>query len=212
MTSTAPKYSKPTVRPAVLPPNPVPGNTPILVPYPDSDKHCDIHKPANIIPVIISKMFDKEPVVIISYNKDTLNDIVERCKAQAQVTVYTGDNNTQIAELKEFLKKPAGILVTDRQAFGGMQARNIVVVSSGYGDYIYGYNDRNMMLRATTQLVLVQTYKKDYIDTDSFVVDRVAECCFDISDSESDMDDDDDGGDHDDYDTTDHDDVVDMDE
>ena len=134
------------------------------------------------------------------------------------MTTYFNNDGTQIDKLRDFLTMPDGILVTDPAAFGGMQARNIICVSDNAN------NDRNMMLRATTQLVWVMTYmsdKYDTYDTDSWVVDRVAECCFDISDSGSDMDDDD-GGDHDGDDVADHgdddvaddnnDDVADMDE
>ena len=212
------KYDKPTVKPAVLPPNPVPGNTPIYVPYPDSDKRCDKHKPHNIVKAIVGKTFGQEPVVLITDDKDTRTDLIDSCKALTKVTAYFSDG-TQIDKLRDFLTMPDGILVTDPAAFGGMQARNIICVSDSA--YDYDYSARNMMLRATTQLVWVMTDNIGTYDTDRSVVDRVAECCFDISDSGSDMDDDD-GGDHDGDDVADHgdddvadddnDDVADMDE
>ena len=208
-------YDTPTVKPAVLPPNPVPGNTPIYVPYPDSDKRCDKHKPHNIVKAIVGKTFGQEPVVLIIDDEYNRTDFIDSCKALTKVTAYFSDDGTQIDKLRDFLNMPDGILVTDPVAFGGMQARNVILVSDSY------FSARNMMLRATTQLVWVKTDNYGTYDTDSWVVDRVAECCFDISDSGSDMDDDD-GGDHDGDDVADHgdddvadddnDDVADMDE
>ena len=60
-----------------------------------------------------------------------------------------------MAELREYLRNPRGILVTDAEAFNGMQARNVIVISDGKK------LDRNFIMRANSFVVFIQ--KREFI-------------------------------------------------
>ena len=65
----------------------------------------------------------------------TAEEIIRKETNQEKITTYhflrpdTYQNN-ELENLKEFLQKPSGVLVTDAEAFNGMQARNVVIVGS----------------------------------------------------------------------------------
>lgn len=63
-------------------------------------------------------------------------------------------NDEDIEKLKQFLSKPDGVLVTDADAFGGMQARNVIVVGESTRKV------RNYVMRAISQVISIQNFFK----------------------------------------------------
>ena len=86
---------------------------------------------------VFKKYFDKnEPVVILMAESKFISEAEKILKRETDVdkvvTYHFLNPETNIDEekdnLKEFLKKPRGVLITDAEAFNGMQARNIIFV------------------------------------------------------------------------------------
>ena len=85
---------------------------------------------------MFKKYFDlNEPVVILMAESKFISEagkILKRENDVDKVVTYHFLNPENIYEenegLKEFLKKPKGVLITDAEAFNGMQARNIIFV------------------------------------------------------------------------------------
>ena len=70
-------------------------------------------------------------------------EILRKETNQKKITTYhflRPDTNhiNELDNLKEFLQKPSGVLITDAEAFNGMQARNIVIVGSRSPNVRYG--------------------------------------------------------------------------
>ena len=77
-------YNKPIFKEAVLPPNPVPGNTPVYVPTPNSTNQCAKHAPENMVLSVIKSYFkeETEPITVIvdADEEDTIIKVVDNCK------------------------------------------------------------------------------------------------------------------------------------
>ncbi|XP_023348270.1 uncharacterized protein LOC111716987 [Eurytemora carolleeae] len=80
----------------------------------------------------------------------------ENQRNMIQYSIFTSVTSDQRMEqrdtLKKYLQQPKGVLVTDIDTFAGMQARNIIVFDTD----TFIYPRRNMLLRATTSLVLIR--------------------------------------------------------
>ena len=61
------------------------------------------------------------------------------------------DYEKHIREVKEYIKKPDGILVTDIESFHGAQARNIIIIS----DYNSRPTMRNMIMRTLSFAIII---------------------------------------------------------
>lgn len=61
-------------------------------------------------------------------------------------------NGGDISLVEGFIKQPAGVLVTDRDAISGMEGLSVVWV----GDYLAGYQ-RDSLLRAVVNLACITT-------------------------------------------------------
>jgi hypothetical protein len=151
------KHSVPT---ANLPSNTVSGNMPVIIPL--MRRQCG----SDVVTYAVSEYFHDpvEPVVILVIKKREFSRVVENCceayKGKRDTCVYytRGDNFGVVDEenLKEFLKNPKGLLITDAEAFGGMQARNIIVI----GDSSKAV--RNYIMRAISFIVFIQ--EKSHFD------------------------------------------------
>ena len=75
-----------------------------------------------------------EPVVVLVAEPKNIEKVVEILNSKRRVIKSypflraTSFNKAQIEDLRMFLREPNGILVTDAEAFNGMQARNIVLL------------------------------------------------------------------------------------
>eukprot|EP00092_Neocalanus_flemingeri_P029625 GFUD01032171.1.p1 GENE.GFUD01032171.1~~GFUD01032171.1.p1 ORF type:complete len:827 (-),score=161.88 GFUD01032171.1:149-2629(-) len=164
---------KRSVAPAPLPPNPVCGNPAIVI-------QCDnASYRGKTVTAAIGKYFKKtsEPVIIIVRHSSDIAQVVEECEklSDRPVTTYyprPGRVITdEVTKLKHFLREPSGLLVTDRHLFGGMQARNVICVTSDY--------DTNSVTRAIAQVIViagkddVKLYKKANIVVDTDIASAI---------------------------------------
>ena len=146
-----------SVTKALLPDNTVAGDIPVIIPIPYRAKLCV----SDTIPYIIETYFKDpaEPVVILVERTREVRKVVNYCekyKVRRKVFLYTTKEKDlpKKALLKDFLRSPKGILITDADTFGGMQARNIIVLAH---DSIVV---RNFILRCTSFLIFVQNDKE----------------------------------------------------
>ena len=72
--------------------------------------------------------------------------------SQNPIFSYTSVNGGDISLVEGFIKQPAGVLVTDRDAISGMEGLSVVWV----GDYLAGYQ-RDSLLRAVVNLACITT-------------------------------------------------------
>ena len=159
---------------ASLPKNTVPGNFPIIVPI----KFQIIKDIDSVIAELIEKYFQdpSEPVVVLVIANKRMRKLKKFASEEdmtlwkRKVTYYFPNSEKfsadDIVNLKEFLTHPEGVLITDAEAFGGMQARNIVVV----GDSSKAV--RNYILRAISQVIIIRNYNQmdKYIDANPNVI------------------------------------------
>jgi hypothetical protein len=103
----------------------------------------------------------QESIVVLhasSYSTERLYDKLQKYFSTDRNIVYLpklekNDNEKNIREVKEYLEKPEGILVTDIDSFHGAQARNIIII--GYDDFYI----RNMIMRTMSFAIII--HKKD---------------------------------------------------
>ena len=62
-----------------------------------------------------------------------------------------GDYEKHIIEVKEYLEKPEGILVTEIDTFNGAQARNVIII----GNYDNRSDMRNMIMRTMSLAIII---------------------------------------------------------
>ena len=137
---------------AQLPPSTVEGVKTVVVPVPTRDR------PVDTLPTVLDKYFkeDEEPVVILLTEPKYLEEVEEKLKESERKVLMFKSSSTEplpqskIEELKEYLKDPKGTLLTEAEAFNGMQARNIIVVGKK------GKAVRNYILRAISFIVFIQ--------------------------------------------------------
>ena len=162
---------------APLPENTVPGSMPVIIPV-ESEKYQYINE---VIVETIEKYFDNplEPVVVLISDRKRMEKIL---KAVAEKKMFMGKRNVMaysprsdgfsildVENLKQFLTNPEGVLITDAEAFGGMQARNIIVIGE------YPKSLRNYIMRAISQIIYIQQHKRldRWIDMNpKLIVDR----------------------------------------
>ena len=118
----------------------------------------------------------QEPVVILVGERKQFPKTVEQCKETKRETVsYNVEDEDKpvsqndIEELKGFIKQPSGVLVTNAEAFGGMQARNVVLVGRN------SHAVRNFLLRGISFVVVIQprpTFTDQLEKNPSVIVDR----------------------------------------
>ena len=58
-------------------------------------------------------------------------------------------------DVKEYLEKPEGILVTDIESFNGAQAQNIIIIAA---DKFFAQNMRNLISRAMSSAIIIHNY------------------------------------------------------
>ena len=118
----------------------------------------------------------QEPVVILVGEKKQFPKTVEQCEEAKRETVSYNveeeDNpvsQNNIEKLQGFIKQPSGVLVTNAEAFGGMQARNVVLVGRN------SHAVRNFLLRGISFVVVIQprpTFTDQLEKNPSVIVDR----------------------------------------
>ena len=155
---------------ASLPRNTVQGMKSIIVPVEGSSRRFH-QEPFGALGYVIKTYFENENepiVVLITEHKyfGTSNEKYARIINKASedcnrdFLIYPFRNKEKVSEkrmteLREYLRNPRGVLVTDAEAFNGMQARNVVVISDGKK------LDRNFIMRANTFVVFIQ--KREFI-------------------------------------------------
>ena len=125
------------------------------------------------LPTVLDKYFkeDEEPVVILLTEPKYLEEVEEKLKESERKVLMFKSSSTEplpqskIEELKEYLKDPKGTLLTEAEAFNGMQARNLIVVGRKSKAV------RNYILRAISFVVFIQriNFIEKYIDHNSSV-------------------------------------------
>ena len=126
---------------------------------------------------MIKKYFEpKEPVIVLVVNNLVIHDIVsmalEIFKGKKMVTQFPENSDNS---LKQFLKKPEGLLIIKAEDFIGMQGRNIVLV----GDCSCR-GMRNYVMRAVSQLITIQD--------DICLIDQASSIIVDKMEHRSDLD------------------------
>ena len=143
-----------------MPHNTVPGNTTVVVPIQKS--RFDQKYSADAVGHVLKTYFSdpEEPVVVLVGESKQFPRTVDECKEAKRETVsynvedLEDENNpvsqNSIEQLRGFINQPSGVLVTNAEAFGGMQARNIVLV--GRNSHVV----RNFLLRGISFVVIIQ--------------------------------------------------------
>ena len=161
---------KMVVERASLPQNTVQGMKSVIVPVEGSSRR--FHKePIGALGHVIKTYFknENEPIVVLitehkyfgTSNEKYANIISkasEDCNRDFLIYPFRNKervSETRMEELREYLQNPQGVLVTDAEAFNGMQARNVVVISDGKK------LDRNFIMRANSFVVFIQ--KREHI-------------------------------------------------
>ena len=155
---------------ASLPPNTVQGVKPVIVPVEGSSRrfHTD---PFGALGYVIKTYFgnENEPIVVLitehkyfGTSNEKYANIISKASEDCNrdFLIYPFRNKEKVSEkrmteLKEYLRNPRGVLVTDAEAFNGMQARNVVVISDGKK------LDRNYIMRANSFVVFIQ--KREFL-------------------------------------------------
>ena len=163
-----PKDAKMMVDKATLPSNTVQGMRTVVVPV-QGNSRADYKDPFDALSHVLNRYFinPNEPVVVlISESKyfATQNDkFIERINKAASESkrpflVYPFKSPMKVSsiEIEKFIQSPTGVLLTDAEAFNGMQARNVVVISDGKR------LDRNYIMRANAFVVFIQ--KRQEVD------------------------------------------------
>ena len=110
-------------------------------------------------PVVVlltgSKFFETQNEKFIERINITSNEsrrtfLVYPFKSPSKVT------KNEIDAIEKYIASPTGVLLTDSEAFNGMQARNVVVISDG------NRMDRNFIMRANSFVVFIQ--KREHVD------------------------------------------------
>ena len=149
----------------LLPNNTVDGVRSVIIPVPDRDR------PVDTLPYIISTYFngnEEEPIVILLAEAKFL-PTAEKSLSSTPHRVLMFDPSVSSENIrqavKNYLQNPSGILLTEAEAFNGMQARNVVVVAKRSTEV------RNYILRGISFVIFVQKrgYINSYIYHDSSV-------------------------------------------
>ena len=156
MTKEFLKFSVPK---ANIPLNTVPGNRPLIIPIMRPQVVSDV-----VVGAIKQCLEPEEPVVILVVKKREFSKTVDKCKSAFEhtrnIVVYqtrgTDFKEEHVDNLRRYLENPEGILITDADAFAGMQARSVVVLGDS------SRLVRNYIMRAISFVVLVQD--KNLID------------------------------------------------
>ena len=114
--------------------------------------------------------------MILVGEKKQFPKTVKQCEEAKRETVSYNveeeDNpvsQNNIEKLQGFIKQPSGVLVTNAEAFGGMQARNVVLVGRN------SHAVRNFLLRGISFVVVIQprpTFTDQLEKNPSVIVDR----------------------------------------
>ena len=118
-----------------------------------------------LIRAAIQKYFDqpKESVLVITENMDSritrklYTEVQEYFSADRNVVYLPEDDDyidykENIEEVKMYLEKPEGVLVTDIQSFHGAQARNIIIILN---ENCSSMNLKNMVLRTMAFAIII---------------------------------------------------------
>ena len=166
-----PKDAKMMVDKATLPPNTVQGIRTVFVPV-QGNSPSDYKDPFDALSHVLNKYFrnPNEPVVVLIAESKyfaSQNDKIERIDKAATESnrtflVYpfkspSNISSIEIEKLEKYIESPSGVLLTDAEAFNGMQARNVVIISDGKR------LDRNYIMRANSFVVFIQ--KCQEVDT-----------------------------------------------
>lgn len=154
-----PEKVKLTVRKANLPSNTVPGKRTIVLPVSNTGRPIDSTNYA------VLKYFGdaNEPLVILLAEQKFIPTVHTNLnKLKRKVITYqlcgTEPSSEESREgVKNYLKNPSGILLTEAEAFNGMQARNILIIGGSSA------NVRNFIMRGISFVVFIQ--KEKHINT-----------------------------------------------
>ena len=119
-----------------------------------------LNKAFTLLHISPLKQNTEDSVVIIVDNMasfssaDIQNCLSNSCSAVLSYTRHAGGDSTAVLR---YLSNPAGVLITDRDAFSGMEARDVVWVGDRIGSY-----DRESLLRAVVNLTIITTDESAY--------------------------------------------------
>ena len=184
MIGERPKDATMMVDKALLPPNTVQGFQTVVVLF-QAKPSTGFKDPLDTLSYVLNEYFTdpEEPVVVLvtetkffaSQYAKVINRIekIEK-KCNRKFLVYPFKSTTKvipevISNLEEFIESPRGVLLTDAEAFNGMQARNVVVISDGKR------LDRNYIMRANSFVVFIlKTNDVDFsiINRSDIILDR----------------------------------------
>ena len=179
-----PKDAKMMVDKALLPPNTVQGIRTVVVLF-QAGPNTDFKDPIDTLSYVLNEYFTdpNEPVVVLvtetKYFASQYTKFSKRIKkieneCNRTILVYPFKRTTKnppevISNVEEFIESPRGVFLTDAEAFNGMQARNVVVISDGKR------LDRNYIMRANSRVVFIlKTNGMDYriVKRSDIVLDR----------------------------------------
>ena len=166
------KDAKLMVDKAILPPNTVQGMKTVVVPV-QGNSRADYKDPFDALSYVLNTYFKdaSEPVVVLiteSKYFETENkkyfERINRASSESKRTflVYPFKRPSKVPaadidNLEKYIESPEGVLLTDAEAFNGMQARNVVIISDG------SRMDRNYIMRANSFVVFIQ--KRQEVNT-----------------------------------------------
>ena len=117
--------------------------------------------PIDAINYAVEKYFDDpiEPLVILLAEPKSIPKVEDNIKKlQRKVLSYQfcGEeptSNDKREEVRNYLENPSGILLTEAEAFNGMQARNLIIIG-GTSSTV-----RNYLMRGISFIVFIQKEK-----------------------------------------------------
>ena len=150
-----PEKVKVTSSKASLPPNTVAGKRTVVIPVSNSGS------PIVAVNHAIQKYFEDsiEPLVILLAEPKFIpkvEDNIKKLKRKCLVYQFCGEeptSNDKREEVRNYLQNPSGILVTEAEAFNGMQARNLIIIGGS------STSVRNYLMRGISFIVVIQKEK-----------------------------------------------------
>ena len=146
MVGNKPKDAKMIVDKAILTPNTVQGIRTVVVLF-QGNPSTNYKDPFDALSYVLNHYFEDpdEPVVVLltetkyfssQYEKFTKRIRKAESECNRSFLVYPFKSDTKVpiddvSKLEKYIESPRGVLLTDGEAFNGMQARNVVVISDG---------------------------------------------------------------------------------
>ena len=117
--------------------------------------------PIDAINYAVEKYFDDsiEPLVILLAEPKFIpkvEDDIKKLQRKVLSYKFCGEeptSNDKREEVKNYLENPSGILLTEAEAFNGMQARNLIIIGGTSSSV------RNYLMRGISFIVFIQKEK-----------------------------------------------------